>query len=423
MTGSSRRGCSSSVLGSPPWALSLVLAILSGVAVAGECFEKQKLTASDANSHRFGSSVSVSGNVAVVGAPTDHCPAGEACGSAYVFRYNGSTWVEEQKLTASNAAARDYFGHSVSLIGNVAIVGAPSDFSGSAYVFRHNGSTWVEEQEFFPSEATASAHFGWSVSFSGDVAVVGAYGDGCAAGARCGSAYVYRYNGTTWVGEQRLTAADAAMNDDFGFSVSLNGNVAVVGAIGDACNADLACGAAYVFRYNGSTWAAEQKLTARYAAYNDQFGSSVAVSGDVVLIGAEADDCAIGLDCGSAYIFRYNGTTWMQRQRLTASDARASASFGLSVSVSGDVAVVGASGDDCAFGSFCGSAYVFRNNGISWVEELKLTASASAMNTVTCSRPAETATSTSTTSLACWMALPIRVSALAPTCTRAVAMA
>jgi len=275
----------------------------------------------------------------------------------------------------------DQFGHAVSVSGNVAIVGAWGDDCatggdcGSAFVYRYNGSTWVEEQNLHPPDGSASPRFGWSVSIDSDLAVVGAWKEDTPAEPRSRSAYIFRYNGATWAAEQRLTAADAAVNDGFGSSVSISGDMVVVGAPGDACNADLACGSAYVFRFNGSNWTQEQKLTARYRAYNDQFGSSVSVSGDVAVVGALYDDCAAGPECGSAYIFRYSGTTWMQRQRLTASDATAYAAFGHSVSVSGDVAVVGASQDDCAFGYDCGSAYMYRYNGASWVEEFKVTAS------------------------------------------------
>ena len=282
--------------------------------------------------------------------------------------------AEEDKLTASDAAARDWFGLSVALSGDTALVGAwlddctAGDDCGSAYVFRFNGFFWVEEQKLTALDAAAGDWFGVSVSVSGDTALVGAFSDDCTSGNDCGSAYIFRFNGTSWVQEHKLTASDAAGGDDFGISVSLSGDTAVVGARLDDCAAGNDCGAAYVFRFNGTDWDQEQKLTASDAAMFDEFGWSVSVSGGTVLVGAQADDCAAGAGCGSAYVFRFNGTSWDQEQKLTAADAGAGDAFGHSVSLSGETAVVGALGE-CAAGRDCGSAYVFRFNGNSWVEE------------------------------------------------------
>jgi hypothetical protein len=323
--------------------------------------QEQKLTASDAaHGDLFGLSVSVSGDTVVVGAPYDDGGAGVRCGSAYVFRFKGSAWVQEQKLTASDAAQEDLFGSSVSVSGDAAVVGAHvadcgAGFDcGSAYVYRFNGSTWIEEQKLTAPDAAALDFFGGSVSVSGDVAVVGASHDDCAGGFNCGSAYVYRFIGSTWVQEQKLTASDAVADDNFGISVSISGDTVLVGAPPDFCGAGDFCGSAYVYRFNGSTWEEQAKLIASPAAPNDQFGQSVSVSGEVAVVGAATDAC-----CGSAYIYRFNGSTWTQQAKLTASDAAASDNFGVSVSVSGDVAVVGTIGDDCAAGLDCGSAYVY----------------------------------------------------------------
>ncbi len=326
--------------------------------------QEQKLTASDAaNGDLFGLSVSVSGDTVVVGAPYDDCSAGVRCGSAYVFRFNGSTWVQEQKLTASDAAQEDLFGSSVSVSGDAAIVGAHVDDCGAgfdcgaAYVYRfHPGAPghWDEEQKLTASDAAVLDFFGGSVSVSGDAAVVGASHDDCAGGLNCGSAYVYRFNGSTWVQEQKLTASDAVADDNFGISVSVSGDTVLVGAPPDFCGAGDFCGSAYIYRLNGSTWVEQAKLIASPAAPNDQFGQTVSVSGEVAVVGAATDAC-----CGSAYIYRFNGSTWTQQAKLTASDAAASDNFGVSVSVSGDVAVVGTIGDDCAAGLNCGSVYVY----------------------------------------------------------------
>lgn len=172
--------------------------------------------------------------------------------------------------------------------------------------------------------------------------------------------------------DAKLTASDAAEDDQFGNSVSISGDVAVVGAPGND-DAGFFSGSAYVYRFDGSTWVEEQKLSASDAADGDRFGSAVSISGDVVLVGAFFSDDA-GIGAGSAYIFRFDGNTWVEEQKLTASDAAEGDSFGISVSVSGNVAVIGAERDDDG-GSLAGSAYVYRFDGSTWVEEQKLTAS------------------------------------------------
>ncbi len=333
----------------------------------------------------FGESVSFWGDRAILGAIGDRCPAGDYCGSAYVYRYDGAKLVQEQKLTASDAAQDDWFGGSISLSGDRAIVGAnrddcPAGFNcGSAYVYRFDGTRWVQEQKLTATDAAPGDSFGSSVSISGDRAVVGAGGDDC-MGDGCGSAYVYRFDGTSWVQEQKLTASDAAEYDLFGISVSLSGNRAIVGATGVDCPAGYNCGSAYIYRYDGTTWVQSQKLTASDAAEYDWFGVSVSLSRDRLIVGASSGNCPPGFDCGSAYVYRYDGTTWVQQQKLTASNPARDDQFGRSVSLSGDRAVVGAHYSDCSAGSSCGSAYVYRYDGTTWVQEQKLTAADAAHN-------------------------------------------
>ncbi len=349
----------------------------------GQCRvnEAAKLTASDAAADDlFGLSVSISGDVAVVGALFDD-DAGDDSGSAYVYRFDGSMWIEEQKLTASDGAAGDEFGGSVSISGNMAVVGAVGNDraayrSGFAYAYRFDGSTWIEEQKLTAWDGAAWDDFGTSVSVSGDVAVVGARGDD-GAGSGSGSAYVYRFDGNTWVEEQELTASDGARYDHFGISVSVSGDVVMIGSYGDDDMGSYS-GSVYVYRFDGSTWVEEQKLTASDGAQDDWFGRSVSLSGNAGLVGAWKDDDA-PYDSGSAYVYRFDGSTWVQEQKLTASDGAPGDSFGWSVSISGGMAAVGAFHDDDAGGN-SGSAYLYRFNGSTWGEEQKLTASDAAGN-------------------------------------------
>jgi len=339
--------------------------------------EQQRLIAHDGpkDAARFGESLSMSGDIIVVGASGDD-EAGSAAGAVYVYRFDGSAWVEEQKLTASDASPGDVFGRAVSVNadGDLIVVGATGtddmgNGSGAAYVFRFNGSMWEEQQKLTAVDGAADDGFGVSVSIGGNVLLVGASGDDD-AGDFSGSAYAFRFNGSAWVEEQKLTPIDAAALDEFGRSVSVDGEVALVGADrNDDMGVD--SGSVYVFRYDGVSWVEEQKLTASDGSPVDNFGRSVSLSGDVAIVGAWGDD-DMGSESGAAYVFRFDGSLWEEQQKLTASDGHAGEAFGVSVSVDGDVAVVGAhAAPTVGFGA----AYIFRFNGSTWVEMERLTPS------------------------------------------------
>ncbi|MCI0529390.1 MAG: FG-GAP repeat protein, partial [Nitrospira sp.] len=193
-------------------------------------FTETELNATDpAAADRFGFSVAISGTTAVVGAThnDDACVANPGCnsGSVYVFVQAGAgVWNFQQKLTASDAILGDQFGFSVAISGDTLVVGAPQPEvfgNGAAYVFVRSGVTWTEQQKLTASDAAAGDQFGHSVSISGDTVVVGArFNDD--AGNASGSAYVFVRSGVTWTEQQKLTASDAAANDDFGTSVSIN---------------------------------------------------------------------------------------------------------------------------------------------------------------------------------------------------------
>ena len=360
--------------------------------------ELKKLTASDAAAgDSFGDSVAISGDTAVVGASFDD-DGGANSGSAYVFQRDQGgvdNWGQLKKLTASDAAAGDYFGYSVAISGDMAVVGADGNDdgvtnSGSAYVFqRDQGSpdNWGELKKLTASDAAANDWFGASVAISGDTAVVGAkYDDD--GGNDSGSAYVFQRDQggvDNWGELKKLIALDAAAYDFFGYSVAISGDTAVVGAYG-SYDGGFGSGSAYVFRRDQGgvdNWGQLKKLTASDAAAGDSFSYSVAISGDTAVVGARYDDDG-GNDSGSAYVFQRDQggvNNWGELKKLTASDAAAGDWFGASVAISGDTAVVGANGNDDG-GSISGSAYVFQRDqeGVdNWGELKKLTASDAAV--------------------------------------------
>jgi len=335
--------------------------------------EAAKLQPDDTPAYLDGWTVSVSGDVTLLGAEEDD-PNGLYSGSAYVFRWNGAVWKQEQKLIPDDGADDDHFGNTVSVSGNVALIGAyrNNDYgesSGSAYVYRWNGTAWFQEQKLIPYLGAAGDFFGCSVSISGDVALVGAYGNDI-NGSDSGSAYVFRWNGTAWILERQLFPDDGAADDRFGRSVSLSGDVALISGVSRIVTNGPFSSLVYVFRWNGSTWIQEQKLIPDDDPYLGVFGNAVSVTDDVALVGASFDDDNGPLS-GSAYVFRWNGSAWVQEQKLLAEDGAEQNGFGSSVSVSSGVALIGASNDDDN-GFSSGSAYVFGWDGTDWVQQQKL---------------------------------------------------
>ncbi|MCX5634647.1 MAG: FG-GAP repeat protein, partial [Planctomycetota bacterium] len=341
---------------------------------AGTWPERQKLLASDgAASEYFGDSVSISGDYAIMGEYFDN-DKGFLSGSAYIFKWNGTSWSQQQKLTASDGNDKDEFGVSVSINGDYAIVGAyyeqsAGTDSGSAYIFKRDGTTWSQQTKLTASDSNAYDRFGHSVSISGDYAIVGAYGDDV-NGSYSGSAYIFKWNGTNWVQQQKLLASDGAAYGRFGHSVSISGDYAIIGASGRGGSN---IGSAYIFFRSGASWSQQAKLLASDGANFDYFGDSVSISGDYAIAGAWGDDFDDD-HLGQAYVFFRSGTSWSQQAKLTAPDGAASDYFGYSVSISGDLAIVGAYGDDDK-GSDSGSAYVFLRSGTSWSQQAKLLAS------------------------------------------------
>ncbi len=344
--------------------------------------EEQKLVASDgAADDHFGISVSISGNYAIVGTYDDD-DNGSDSGSAYIFAPNDincNIWDQQAKLVASDGAAYDYFGISVSISGNKAVVGAHCDDesgynSGTAYIFKRDGMNWSEQAKLVALDGASNDYFGRSVSISGDYAVVSAYYDDD-NGIESGSAYIFAPNEADpndWIQVAKLTASDGAANDLFGFSVSISGDYAIVGAVRDDSNGDKS-GSAYVFKRDGTSWSEQAKLVASDGAADDRFGWSVSIIGDYAIIGAVYDDDN-GDNSGSAYIFRRDGESWCEQAKLLASDGSDDDHFGRSVSISGAYAVVGTYEDDDN-GNESGSVYIFKRSGASWSEEAKFVAS------------------------------------------------
>jgi len=336
---------------------------------------------------QFGNYISVDGTLAVVGANRADCQAGGECGAVYVFQRGLNGWVEDQMLSASDAGAGDQFGRRVSISGELVVVGAGmADCNdgadcGAAYVFRRAAAgTWVEQQILAASDGAAGDNYGYAVHSDGDRILIGAENADCVGGVDCGRVYAYHHNGSSWVEDQKLTASDEDPDQTFGRSVFVSGNRAVVGAPRVDCGAGIECGAVYFFEHDGSSWSERDRVAPADLGASDRFGWSVVIDGNTAMVGAIAQDCISGADCGAVYVYTHDGSHWSFAQKLTASDSALEFDlfFGGHVWLRGDTAVIGSPRADCGAGTSCGRAYLFRYDGASWIEQAILSASGAA---------------------------------------------
>ena len=359
----------------------------------------------------FGYSVSISGDYAIVGAKNDDQNVVGSdtlfkSGSAYIFKLTGGTWVQQQKLVASDRDAEAEFGFSVAISGNFATVGSVledknatgSDTlinAGAAYVFEQVAGTWIEKQKLVASDRAENDRFGFSVAIDGDYIIIGARlededASGNATLNNAGSAYIFKQTNGLWLQQQKIVSSDRANLDFFGSCVAINANFAIVGApIEDedsiGANTLNASGSVYIFKQSNGVWSQTQKIVAndREAAAN--FGSSIAVANNYLVVGAVSEDKNVNgstliSNAGAAYIFQEIGGSWVQQQKIIASDREAEDFFGNSVAINGNYIIVGSRfEDDNVSGadsiSNAGAAYIYKlTNGV-WSQQQKIVAS------------------------------------------------
>ena len=305
----------------------------------------------------YGWGVDIDGDTALIGASGDDASGG----SVYVYVSDGAGgWTLQDKLVPADNEAGDFFGAEVILDGDTALIGASGDDdngvdAGSAYVFTRNGSVWTQQDKFTGSGVGAGEFFadGGNLALDGDTALVGtAFGNDGA-----GAVYVFTRSGASWTEQTILTAGDPASGDAFGFGVALDAGIAVIGA-GFDDDKGPESGSAYIFTGSGASWTEQTKLTASDGAEADNFAyGAVDIKGDTVLIGAQ------GAGSGSVYVFkRISVGNWSELPKLVASDASAGDLFGSDVALSGDTALIGASGKSDN-GTGAGGAYVFVRDG------------------------------------------------------------
>jgi hypothetical protein len=321
------------------------------------------------NGDLFGRSVAISGNWAIVGASNDDIGANADQGSAYLFFFNGVSWVQRQKIVAGDGQPGDRFGAAVSISGNYAVVGAPNDDtgalndSGCAYVFFYNGTSWVQVvQPFLPIPASGDM-FGFSVCMKDSRMIIGAYADDIGANAAQGSAHVYFFNGSNWLYQAQLTAPDGAASDNFGASVGIDNVRVIVGAPNDDIAGISNQGSAHVYFYNGTVWAQQQKfINNTFAAIDDNYGQSVAISGNTVVIGCPGHSS----DRGIVDVWTLNVIVWTNTQTIVPPVTGAQQYVGRSMTIDGDYFITGASGVDVNNVDGAGKVFIYKNYSGLW---------------------------------------------------------
>ena len=380
----------------------------------------------------FSQSISLSGDTLVVGAPREGSAArgvngnqadnsAPVAGAVYVFVRNGATWSQQAYLKASNTEQLDGFGTSVSLSGDTLAVGARGESSASAtdqannaasqagavYVFVRSGTTWTQQAYLKASNIDAGDSFGDSVALSGDTLAVGsAFEDSAATGINgnqsdnsmitTGAVYVFQRTGQTWAQQAYLKASNTNLGDEFGFSLALSGDTLAVSAVREDSaatgvngnqnnNSAFDSGAVYVFQRTAQTWAQQAYLKASNTQVNGGFGISLSLSGDTLAVGADTESTGAS-QSGAAYVFVRSGSQWTQQALLKASNREAGDLLGSSVAISGDTLLVGArSEDSIATGvngnqadntaQRAGAAYLFSRSGTVWTQAAYLKAS------------------------------------------------
>lgn len=334
-------------------------------------FQNLKINQAITNQYmHYGHSLKMFSDYVIIGAPQEEF-TGVQSGTAYIHKYDGNWWVQEGKLVPSDGADLDFFGAAVDIYGDYAIVGAyradeDNNFgdTGLAYIFKRNGSNWNEIQKLEASDFSEFGWFGFSVAIEGDYAMIGAL-DFLANDVNGGSVYVFHYDGSSWVEEAKLQASDGSAGNQFGFSIAMEGTQAVIGAVQDNN-----IGSAYVYKLVNNVWTEQAKLNESNLTNGAAFGASVDISSSLVIIGAFNDDVE-NINSGSVFIYEKGGNTWVQTSKITSPNNYQNGNFGRSVSISNGTLLVGAPLER-VYGIQQGKAYVFQQSGSAWLLESEL---------------------------------------------------
>lgn len=332
-------------------------------------YEKKLIPSDGGNNDKFGTSVAIDGEYAVIGASGEN--------AVYVYHKVDSLWIEEAKITVANILPNANFGISVEICGDYIVAGAYLDrinnaYTGAAYIFQRNGMNWVQHSKLVASDGNDSDYFGFDVAIDSNYVVIGAPNDDNSS-ANEGSVYLFKRYGTNWVEEQKFVVQSAPTGGNIGYSVSINGNNIVAGAPNSIFQSQYT-GLTYFWNQSetDSTWSNAQYVVPNFYNNGERFGFSVSIVGDIATIGSNTGNPNSG---GVAYVFRKQGSFWIEEARLLPSDVHAGNNFGRAVCISSNGKICIGSPGDNGNGTSSGAVYVFKESNNSWVQESKLIAS------------------------------------------------
>ena len=297
-------------------------------------WELQQILDNTSSLELFGFDLAVAGDTLLIGAPSAATNNQYNVGAGYVFVRNGDAWEMEQKLAASDGSEYDYLGGSVALDGDRALIGAreadvdgiPS--TGAAYVYERSDGRWTEQQKLVATDSSTDNYFGITVALDGNTALVGA----------SEAAYIFEYEDGIWMEKIKLTASDGAPFQRFGTAIALDDDTALIGAFRSTIDGNPTQGAVYVFTRDNGAWYEQSKLIADNGRAYDGFGESVALTGGIALIGAGG----VGRNRGEAYLFMQSGDSWRQQHKVVMPEEWAGGWFGYSVAIDHNAALIGA---------------------------------------------------------------------------------
>ena len=313
----------------------------------------------------FGLKVDIDGDYAIVGSPNHDIGIQTDMGSAYIFKRNNGAWTQHAKLTSSDFDKNKFFGTSVSISGEYAIIGAPGDsigtsYQGSVYIFKRTGDIWAQHAKLISNDGSNGDAFGSAVAIDGNYAIVGAPQNDVGGFTNRGSAYVFIRSGVTWAQQSHLSPTGGVSSDAFGSSVDISGSYAVVGAPFDDGSNSTNRGCAYVFSRIGGLWSQQAQLIPSYALTDTQFGYSVSISGSSVIIG---NPMTFG-----AFVFVRNASVWTEQAMLAdivnGLDANGTS---YAVSISGDIATVADPGFATNGIYNQGRVWIYKRNVNTWI--------------------------------------------------------
>jgi hypothetical protein len=314
----------------------------------------------------FGYSVAIDGDYAIVGAPEDGVGNQGVQGSAYVFKKTNGAWQQQAHLFASNGDVEDLFGTSVSIDGDYAVVGAPyksvngASSRGAVYVFVRNGDIWTEQAILLSSDGSMSDHFGHKVAIEGEYLIASApYNDVGGQNDR-GTVYVFKRTGQSWAQTWAINPVSGLSNDHIGKSIAIDSNVVVIGAPGDYNNNMNRCGAVYIYTRTGNLWSQTQLITTTTPQSNLEFGTSVALHNTALLIGAPGYDHSGEANAGAVFIYGYGNGVWGYYIGIVAPEYVDGGNFGFSMALNDTHVLIGAPGHDIDYLNSVGRVWIYQ---------------------------------------------------------------